>query len=104
MFVGSLYVIPLGKVPADKPEWLHKTMDRDHPLVIKQRFKGILLTSILAIIYLWCIFVYTGAIPTDLVLTPLDIISDHPLKMSSFFCVVNSRLTLCTTSDVDLFL
>ncbi|KAG0018596.1 hypothetical protein BGZ81_010166 [Podila clonocystis] len=66
MFVGSLYVIPLGKVPADKPEWLHKTMDRDHPLVIQQRFKGILLTSILTILYLWCTFAYTGAIPTDL--------------------------------------
>ncbi|KAG0325499.1 hypothetical protein BG000_001775 [Podila horticola] len=66
MFVGSLYIIPLGKVPADKPEWLRKTMDRDHPLVIQQRFKGILLTSILAILYLWCTFAYIGAIPTDL--------------------------------------
>ncbi|KAF8956096.1 hypothetical protein BGZ52_000216, partial [Haplosporangium bisporale] len=98
----SLYVIPLGKVPADKPEWLLKTMDRDHPLVIQQRFKGILLTSILAIMYLWCMFAYTGAIPTDLVLTLLDIISDHPSKISGT-CVANSRLTLYATSDADLF-
>ncbi|KAF9428386.1 hypothetical protein BGZ94_002564 [Podila epigama] len=66
MFVGSLYVIPRGRVPEDKPAWHNLRMDRDHPLVIQQRFKGILLTSVLSTIFLWFVFAYTGAIPIDL--------------------------------------
>ncbi|KAF9159378.1 hypothetical protein DFQ26_006603 [Actinomortierella ambigua] len=40
-------------------------LDRDHPLVIKRRFKGILLTSIVVPFYLWFVFSISGAIPTD---------------------------------------
>ncbi|KAF9973749.1 hypothetical protein BGZ73_002990 [Actinomortierella ambigua] len=47
-------------IPVPQPR-----LDRDHPLVIKRRFKGILLTSVIVPIYLWFVFSTSGAIPTD---------------------------------------
>ncbi|KAG0043830.1 hypothetical protein BGZ83_010995 [Gryganskiella cystojenkinii] len=41
-------------------------LDRDHPLVIIQRFKGILLTCFLIPFYLWWIFNFSGAIDPEL--------------------------------------
>lgn len=42
-------------------------LDRDHPLVIIQRFKGILLTCFLVPFYLWWIFKFSGALDPELV-------------------------------------
>ncbi|KAG0302613.1 hypothetical protein BGZ98_007356 [Dissophora globulifera] len=40
-------------------------LDRDHPLVIKQRLKGLALTSVLVPVYLWWLFKFTDAVPSD---------------------------------------
>ncbi|KAF9958410.1 hypothetical protein BGZ72_000398 [Mortierella alpina] len=44
----------------------NQKLDRDHPLVIVQRFKGILLTSFLVPLYLWWLLTFSGAMPADL--------------------------------------
>ncbi|KAG9326356.1 hypothetical protein KVV02_003707 [Mortierella alpina] len=44
----------------------NQKLDRDHPLVIVQRFKGILLTCFLVPLYLWWLLTFSGAMPTDL--------------------------------------
>ncbi|KAF9539668.1 hypothetical protein EC957_005128 [Mortierella hygrophila] len=68
LFVGSLYLFPVKK---QAPTGNHATdrsqqrLDRDHPLVIKQRIKGIVLTSVLITLYLWVVFSISGAIPFD---------------------------------------
>ncbi|KAF9088137.1 hypothetical protein BGX27_002749, partial [Mortierella sp. AM989] len=41
-------------------------LDRNHPLVILQRFKGLMLTCLVVPFYLWWLFKLTGAIPADL--------------------------------------
>ncbi|KAG0374074.1 CAAX prenyl protease, partial [Mortierella sp. AD032] len=40
-------------------------LDRNHPLVIKQRFKGIALTCCVVPIYLWWLFKFSGTISSD---------------------------------------
>ncbi|KAF9156896.1 hypothetical protein BG015_010831 [Linnemannia schmuckeri] len=56
LFVGSLYLFPVKK---QAPTGIHASdrsqqrLDRDHPLVIKQRIKGIIFTSVSVTIYLW---------------------------------------------------
>ncbi|KAK3816881.1 MAG: hypothetical protein J3R72DRAFT_45751 [Linnemannia gamsii] len=75
IFVGSLYLFPVKKqVPAwgnlsdlrDRNQAHPQVrLDRDHPLVIKQRIKGIFFTSVLVTIYLWVVFSLSGAIPSD---------------------------------------
>jgi hypothetical protein len=74
LFVGSLYLFPVKKqTPAGShtSDLRHHVsshqarLDRDHPLVIKQRIKGIFVTSILVTLYLWIVFSISGAIPSD---------------------------------------
>ncbi|KAI1313441.1 hypothetical protein EDD11_002548 [Mortierella claussenii] len=48
------------------PATADKKLDRDHPLVIQQRFKGILLTCFVVPLYLWWMFRLTASIPSDL--------------------------------------
>ncbi|KAG0071791.1 CAAX prenyl protease [Linnemannia elongata] len=43
----------------------NQKLDRNHPLVIKQRFKGIALTCFVVPFYLWWLFMFSGAISTD---------------------------------------
>ncbi|KAF9540433.1 CAAX prenyl protease [Mortierella hygrophila] len=43
----------------------NQKLDRNHPLVIKQRFKGIALTCFVVPFYLWWLFTFSGAISTD---------------------------------------
>ncbi|KAF9151798.1 CAAX prenyl protease [Linnemannia schmuckeri] len=43
----------------------NQKLDRNHPLVIKQRFKGIALTCFVVPFYLWWLFKFSGAISTD---------------------------------------
>ncbi|KAF9157696.1 hypothetical protein BGX20_003773, partial [Mortierella sp. AD010] len=77
LFVGSLYVFPLAKVSPDSQSsgsattgatdnYKQQRLDRDHPLVIAQRFKGIALTMVLVPTYLWVVFSYMGVFPPDL--------------------------------------
>lgn len=79
MFVGSLYVIPLAKIApasqspsntasATQNNFRRQKLDRDHPLVIQQRIKGITLTMILVPVYLWIIFSFSGVLPSDSVI------------------------------------
>ncbi|KAG9062905.1 CAAX prenyl protease [Linnemannia hyalina] len=68
LFVGSLYLFPVKKqAPTGNhaPDRSQQRLDRDHPLVIKQRIKGIVLTSVLITLYLWVVFSISGAIPFD---------------------------------------
>ncbi|CAO3572723.1 unnamed protein product [Mortierella alpina] len=44
----------------------NQKLDRDHPLVIVQRFKGILLTCFLVPLYLWWLLTFSGAMPANL--------------------------------------
>ncbi|KAI8595530.1 hypothetical protein EDD21DRAFT_390997 [Dissophora ornata] len=78
LFVGSLFVFPIRTTAEDSmpstgssPESSQRThhrqaMDRDHPLVIQQRLKGITLTMILAPLYLWIVLSFSGTLPSDL--------------------------------------
>ncbi|KAF8936317.1 hypothetical protein BGZ47_009564, partial [Haplosporangium gracile] len=43
----------------------NQKLDRNHPLVIKQRFKGIALTCFIVPFYLWWLFRFSGIISTD---------------------------------------
>ncbi|KAH7046516.1 hypothetical protein BKA57DRAFT_78544 [Linnemannia elongata] len=68
LFVGSLYLFPVKKQASTgnhAPDRFQQRLDRDHPLVIKQRIKGIVLTSLLVTLYLWVVFSISGAIPSD---------------------------------------
>jgi hypothetical protein len=64
LLVGSLFFFPL---PQDAPDSTKQRLDRDHPLVIYRRFKGILLTSVLVPIYLWFLLNWSGALSSTLV-------------------------------------
>ncbi|KAF9919969.1 hypothetical protein FBU30_010299, partial [Linnemannia zychae] len=75
LFVGSLYLFPAKasdylKALRSNPQQNEKSssemrLDRDNPLVIKQRIKGILFTSLMVTIYLWLVFSFYGIIPSD---------------------------------------
>lgn len=68
LFVGSLYLFPVKKQASTgnhAPNRSQQRLDRDHPLIIKQRIKGIVLTSVLVTLYLWVVFSISGAIPSD---------------------------------------
>ncbi|KAG0288163.1 hypothetical protein BGZ96_008032 [Linnemannia gamsii] len=43
----------------------NQKLDRNHPLVIKQRLKGVALTCIVVPFYLWWLFEFSGAISTE---------------------------------------
>ncbi|KAI8363213.1 hypothetical protein B0O80DRAFT_8661 [Mortierella sp. GBAus27b] len=76
LFVGSLYMFPVvsrsskmaqsssnNPSPSSVPS---PRLDRDHPLVIQQRIKGIAATMVIVPIYLWILFSISGAIPSDM--------------------------------------
>ncbi|KAF8930193.1 hypothetical protein BGZ47_000702, partial [Haplosporangium gracile] len=74
LFVGSLYLFPVKKQAATgihASDRSQQRLDRDHPLVIKQRIKGIIFTSVLVTVYLWVVFSISGAIPSDQASQPL---------------------------------
>lgn len=64
LLIGSFFLFPL---PKEASEGSKQRLDRDHPLVIHRRFKGIFLTSTLVPIYLWWILNWSGALPSTLV-------------------------------------
>ncbi|KAI7820851.1 hypothetical protein BC939DRAFT_218661 [Gamsiella multidivaricata] len=74
LFVSFLYLFPLPahatKAPSSpSPQHIYqiqRPLDRDHPLVIQQRIKGILLTMIVVPVYLWIVFTSTGVFPVDM--------------------------------------
>ncbi|KAF9949551.1 hypothetical protein BGZ72_008690 [Mortierella alpina] len=79
-FVTSLYVFPIKKntasgsgsksskstLPNEDRNGEQSVMDRNHPLVIQQRCKGILLSSVVIPIYLWVVFSVFGVLSPDL--------------------------------------
>ncbi|KAF9283699.1 hypothetical protein BGZ68_005206 [Mortierella alpina] len=77
VFVGSLYVFPIKNTASgsrsnkstlenEDRNGERSVLDRNHPLVIQQRCKGILLSCVVIPIYLWVAFSAVGVLSPDL--------------------------------------
>ncbi|KAG9320692.1 hypothetical protein KVV02_002922 [Mortierella alpina] len=77
VFVGSLYVFPVKDTAAgsrsnkstqenEDRSSEQSVLDRNHPLVIQQRCKGILLSSVVIPVYLWVVLSAVGVLSPDL--------------------------------------
>ena len=101
-FVASLYVFPIKKntasgsgsksskstLPNEDRNGEQSVMDRNHPLVIQQRCKGILLSSVVIPIYLWVVFSVFGVLSPDLVWKWMCMDDTH-------YCMIKSVVRLC---------